>query len=96
MDSQGRSSYSFCDSHSKGITQRVATDTSCKSLASIFTLIQATCTNAGNWGKALAWFTGTVTASMAGAVFPADSKLQSQSDTTTATAFAYDVRPVIS
>ncbi len=91
-DAQGRSSYSFCDNYSKGTTQRITTDISGKTMDSIFKLVQATRTNGSNWGKAPTWFTGTVTASVGSAVFPAGSKLQSQSDTTTATALVYDVR----
>ncbi|BDT69154.1 hypothetical protein os1_33430 [Comamonadaceae bacterium OS-1] len=91
-DSQGRGSYNFCDNYSKGTTQRVTTDISGKTLASIFALIQSTRTNGSNWGKAPTWFTGTVTADVGSAVFPTGSKLQSQSDTTTATSIAYDVR----
>nr|WP_315246485.1 hypothetical protein [uncultured Albidiferax sp.] len=91
-DAQGRSNYNYCDSFSRGTTQRVTTDISGKSMDDIFTLIQRTRTGGLNWGEAPAWFTGLVTASVDAAVFPTGSKLYTQSDSTTATAIAFDVR----
>jgi hypothetical protein len=91
-DAQGRTTYNYCDNHSKGKTQRVATDISGKSMSSVFALIQSTRTNGANWGKSPTWFTGPVTASVGNAIFPADSKLHVQADTYTETAIGYDVR----
>ncbi|APW38410.1 hypothetical protein RD110_15405 [Rhodoferax koreense] len=91
-DAQGRSSYNNCDGRNLGTTQRVTSDISSRSMADIFALIQSTRTDGGNWGKAPTWFTGAVTASVGTATFPAESRLISQTDTTTATAIGYDVR----
>ena len=91
-DALGRSSYNYCDSYSKGNTQRVTTDIAGKTMADIFTLIQNTRTNGSNFGKAPTWFTGTVTADLGSAVFPTGSKLISLSNTTAYTAAGYDVR----
>ncbi|SDO93883.1 hypothetical protein SAMN05216303_102740 [Rhodoferax sp. OV413] len=91
-DAQGRSSYNFCDSSEKGSSQRVTTSIEGKTMADVFALIQATRTGGSNWGKAPTWFTGTVTASVGSATFPADSKLQVQNSVTTEVAIAYDVQ----
>lgn len=91
-DAQGRSTYNYCDSYEKGSTQRITTSIESQPMANVFTLIQATRTNGSNWGEAPTWFTGTVTASVGTATFPADSKLLVQSQTTTATALGYDVQ----
>lgn len=91
-DALGRGSYNYCDSFSQGTTQRVTSDISGKSMDSIFTLIQRTRTGGIHWGEAPAWFTGVVTAFLDDAVFPTGSRLHTQSDSTTATAIAYDVQ----
>lgn len=91
-DALGRSTYNYCDGYEKGSTQRITTSIESQPMANVFTLIQATRTNGSNWGEAPTWFTGTVTASVGTATFPADSKLLVQSQTTTATALGYDVQ----
>ncbi len=91
-DAQGRSTYNFCDGVSKGTNQRVSTDITGKTMPSVFTLIQGTRTDGGNWGKAPTWFSDPVTASVGGATFPSGSKLHVQSDTTTENSITYDVR----
>jgi hypothetical protein len=91
-DALGRASYNFCDGYEKGNSRRVTTSIEGKTMADVFTLIQGTRTGGSNWGKAPTWFTGTVTASVGTATFPADSKLQVQDSVTTALAMAYDVQ----
>jgi len=91
-DALGRASYNYCDNYEKGNSQRVTTSIEGKTMAEVLALIQATRTNSSNWGNAPAWFTGTVTASVGSATFPANSKLLVQNSVTTALAMAYDVQ----
>ena len=93
-DAQGRTNYNSCAGRNVGATQRVTSDISGRSMADIFALIQATRTDGANWGKPPTWFSGAVTSNVGTAVFPAESRLIVQDDTTTATAIGYDVRPV--
>ena len=86
-DALGRNSSNYCDSNEKGTGQRGEVDISGQTLANVWTdklLPQAdTTTSPGNWSLPDVALLGT-------AVFPAGSRLQYNSNTTTETAITYN------
>ena len=86
-DALGRNSYNYCDNNEKGTGQRAEVDISGQTLASVWTgkLLPeaAKTTNSGNWSLPDVALLGT-------AVFPAGSRLQYNSNTTTETAITYN------
>ena len=86
-DALGRNSYNYCDNNEKGTGQRAEVDISGQTLASVWTgkLLpeSAKTTSPGNWSL-------PDVALLGAAVFPAGSRLQYNSNTSTETATTYN------
>ncbi|HSW16740.1 MAG TPA: hypothetical protein VLJ86_05900, partial [Ramlibacter sp.] len=90
-DANGRvASTNYCDGLEISSSQRSALDISNRSMAEIVAAIQASLPSYASWGSPPAGFGGSSTPNLGSAVFPAGSKLMSQTTTSIASAFAYD------
>ncbi|MDM0001774.1 hypothetical protein QTI24_24415 [Variovorax sp. J22P240] len=81
----------YCDGLELSSSTRSEVDVSSKKIADIVAVIQASLPNYSSWGTPPAGYTGGGTANYGAAIFPAGSKLLSQSTTVSQTAFAFDV-----
>lgn len=95
-DAEGRSSYAYCGAFEAGVSKRSAVDIAGQSIATVFSntirTFQGGVNGAANGVRYAEWGPANPPQAFGNATFPAGSKLLYQTNTVTASAFAYDVQ----